>query len=247
MLKAIVAVICILTPLSNVVLHSHASDEMQDERPESPIDVITDKTDYYTGDTVKIKGSVPALENGHEVNVIVKDANGETFTKLRIKPTDDSKFETSFQIPSYDKLFPTGKWKINIGYAIWAAKLEINVLAGESKMAYSVTISKPELITNSMQETRPGDEVMIVSEIQNNEERVQQVFYIVKIEDTFGTTVFLDSLTVMLRPKQTTELSVTWVPELAGEYTLEIFVWNDMSTPTPLAPSQSISKTIAHK
>ncbi|GEM_PF-3189139 len=244
MLKAIVAVICILTLLCNVALNSPVSAEMQDERPESPIDVTTDKIVYYTRDTVKIKGRVPALENGHEVNVIVKDANGGTFTKLRVKPTDDSKFEASFQIPSYDKLFPTGKWTINIGYAIWAAKLEINVLAAESKTAYSVTVSNIELVTNNMQETRPGEEIMIVSEIKNNEEREQRVFYIVKIEDTFGTTVFLDSLTMMLGVKETAEFSVTWVPESLGKYTLEIFVWNDISTPTPLAPSQSISKTI---
>lgn len=246
-MKVLIVIICILTPLCNLAIHSYASAEMQGERPESPIYVTTDKTDYYTEDTVEIKGSVPTLENGHEVNVIVKDANGETFTKLRVKPTDDSKFEASFQIPSYGKLFPTGKWTISIGYAIWAAKLEINVLAGERTTVYSVTISKPELVTSSMQETRPGDDVMVVSEIKNNEDREQLVIYIVKIEDTLGTTVFLGSLTMMLSAKETTEFSVTWVPELVGEYALEIFAWNDISSPAPLAPSQSIGKTIADK
>ncbi len=228
-----------------MALHSYASAEMQGERPESPIDVTTDKSDYYTGDTVKINGSVPTLENGHEVNVIVKDANGETFTKLRVKPTDDSKFEASFQIPPYDKLFPTGKWTINIGYAIWAAKLEINVLVGEEITNHSVTISSLEFVTSNTEEMRVGDEVLITSEITNNEETDKQIYYIVQIEDIFGATVLLDWFTRTLGSRETAEFSVTWVPESEGEYKLEIFAWDDITAPTPLSPSKIINQTIS--
>ena len=248
MIKVTAAIICILSLYFNVGLYSHIfAAGMQGERPKSPIDVTTDKTDYYTGEVVKIKGHVPELTDGREVNIIVKDANGETFTKLMVKPTPDSKFAALFQIPLYDKLFPTGKWTINISYAIWVAKVDINVLAGEKIAMYSVTISKPELITisASTKGIRVGDKVMIVSEAKNNEERDLRIFYILQVKDDSGTTVLLDWLTRTLSAKEIAKLSVRWMPELEGEYTLETFVWDDLMSPTPLSPSQSVNQTIA--
>ncbi|MGH9923018.1 MAG: hypothetical protein ACRD38_09725, partial [Nitrososphaerales archaeon] len=155
------------------------------------------------------------------------------------------KFEASFQIPPYDKLFPTGKWTINIGYAIWAAKLEINVLVGEEITNHSVTISNPEFVTSNTEEMRVGDEVLITSEITNNEETDKQVYYIVQIEDIFGATVLLDWFTRTLASRETAEFSVTWVPESEGEYKLEIFVWDDIIAPTPLSPSKIINQIVS--
>ena len=247
MMKVTVPVICILVLFFNLGLYSYTSAaDMQDERPKSPISVTTDKTDYYTGEVVKIEGRVPAITNGNEVNIIVKDANGKTFTKLRIKPAPDNKFAALFQIPLYDKLFPTGKWTVNISYAIWAAKVDINVLAGEKRPVYSVTISKPELVTPSAptRDIRVGDEVMIMSQIKNNEERDQLIFYIVQVKDDVGTTVLLNWLTRTLGAKEMARFSLTWMPELEGEYTLETFAWDDIRSPTPLSPSQSASLTV---
>ena len=248
MMKVTAAVICILVLFFNLGLYSYTSAaDMQGERPKSPIAVTTDKTDYYTGEVVKIEGHVPALTNGQEVNIIVKDAIGKTFTKLRIKPTPDNKFAASFQIPLYDKLFPTGKWTINISYAIWAAKVDISVLAGEKRAVYSVTISKPELVTPSapIRDIRVGDKVMIISEVKNNEEGDQRIFYIVQVKDDVGTTVLLDWLTRTLSAKEILRFSVTWMPELEGEYTIETFAWDDIRSPTPLSPSQSIGLIVS--
>lgn len=244
----VAAVISIFMLYFNLGLYGYASAaDMQGERPKSPIAVTTDKTDYYTGEVVKIEGRLPAITDGNEVNIIVKDANGKTFTKLRIKPAPDNKFAASFQIPLYDKLFPTGKWTINIGYAIWAAKVDINVLAGEKRPVYSVTISKPELVTPSAatKNIRVGDKVMIISEVKNNEERDQRIFYIVQVKDDLGRTVLLDWRTGTLSAKEIAKFSVTWMPELEGKYTLQTFTWDDIGNPTPLSPSQSVSLTVA--
>ena len=224
-------------------LKFYTPEGMRDERPKSPIVVTTDKTVYYTGETVKIEGSLPAVENGHEVNIIVKDANGSTFTKLMVKPTDN-KFEASFRISSYDKLLPTGKWTINIGYSIWAAKVDINVLADEKRPVYSVTLSKAELVTAALKDIRVGHEVMIVSEVTNKEERDQHITYIVQVKNDLSNTVFLSWLTRDLYANEAIKFSVTWLPELEGEYTLETFAWDDIKSPTPLSPSQSVELTV---
>lgn len=232
-------ILSVLLLLSSFSLYSYAADDA--ERPQSPIIVATDKTIYYTGEVVRIEGHVPVLNNGHEVNVIVKDADGETFIKLRIKPTSDSKFAGSFQIPSYHKLFPVGKWRINIGYAIWAARVEITVLADENAQ-YSVAVSRPEFInTTPDRDVMTGDEVTISSEVKNNGERDLHVFYIVQVKDDYGNTIFIDWQDKAMGVNEMFRFSISWTPELHGEYGLEIFAWDDMENPTPLSPTQSAS------
>ena len=239
MMKVIVAVICILALSCNLVLPPYSSAEMQGERPRSPIVVNTDKTDYYTGETVKIIGSVPALENGHEVNIIVKDANGGTFTKLRVKPYSDRNFTASFQIPSYDKLFPTGKWTISIGYAIWAAKLEINVFVGEKKFEYPITISDPEFIAHTpLRDLMVGDEVFIITDVKNNTPNTESFVYLVLIRDGFGLTALLDWTEGSLPPNEATGASALWVPEQSGKYQAEVFFWSDLNKPSALSDSR---------
>ncbi len=245
-MKVTALIICILPLSFTPWLSVHTFAEQGSERPKSPIHVVTDKTDYYAGEVVKIDGYVPTLTDGREVNIIVKDANGETFTKLRIKPTD-SKFAASFQIPLYDKLLPIGKWTIEASYAIWVASVDINVLAGEKRTLHSISILKLGLINLSApaRDIRVGDKVMIISEVKNNLERYQRVFYIVQVKDDLGTNILLDWVVRTLATKETVKLSTTWMPELEGQYTVETFVWDDISNPAPLSPSQNVSLTVA--
>ena len=249
MVRVAEAVICIILLFSfTLVLYNFVSSaEMQGERPQSPLEAATDKVNYYSGEVVKIDGRVPELTDGREVNIIVKDANGETFTKLKAKPTSDNSFTASFQIPLFNKLFHVGKWTINIGYAIWATRVDINVFGAEKAAIYSVTISKPELVITPpfTMNIRVGEDVMIVSEVKNLAEKDQRVFYIVKIRDELGTTVFLNWSSGALKTNETAKFSVTWMPELEGKYRLDTFVWDDISKPTPLSPSQNVSLTVA--
>ena len=223
----------------NLRLKSYTSEVgMQDERPKPPIDVTTDKTDYYTGEVVKIEGRVPALTDGHEVNIIVKDANGETFTKLRIKPADN-KFAVSFQIPPYDKLFPTGRWTINVGYALWAAKVDINVLAAEKIVMNSVTISKPEVVAHTpLRDLKVGDEIFIVTEVKNNTPVEISLVHLLLIKDDLDFTASFQWVEGILPPNEKRQASVLWIPEQSGEYQAEVFFWSDLNKPTPLSESR---------
>jgi len=243
-MKAGILLLLILALSLGTCLYTNVSaEDMDGKRPESPIDVTTDKTDYYTGDVVKIEGHVPAITDGNEVNIIVKDANGETFTKLRTKPADNQ-FMATFQLPSYSKLFPLGKWTINVSYAIWTVKIDINVL-GDKKPWYAVTISKPWfVILSSPTGPRVGHDLGVVSEIKNTEQEDQQLTYLVQIKDDLGTTVFLNWLTKTLPANDTARFSMIWIPESAGEYAFEIFAWNNIDDPIPLSPSQSVSLTV---
>jgi len=245
-MKVTALIVCIL-PLSFAPwLYAHTSAEQGSERPKSPIYVITDKTDYYAGEMVKIEGRAPTLTDGREVNIIVKDANGGTFTKLRIKPID-SKFVASFHIPFYYKLLPLGKWTIEVSYALWVARVDIIVLAGEQKALHSISISKPELtnLSEPARDIRVGHKVMRISEVRNNAERYQRIFYIVQVKDDLGTTILLNWVIKTLAAKEKIKLSTTWTPELQGKYTAEIFTWDDINGPTPLSLSQSVNLTVA--
>lgn len=233
--------------LFNLMLYTNAfAAGMEGERPKSPIEVATDKIDYYTGEIVNVNGNVPALTNGHEVNIIVKDANGGTFTKLRIKPTDDNGFATSFKIPSYSKLFPVGEWTISVSYAIWATKMHINVLAGEKVSTNPLTVSMLQISAAALNgEIKVGEEIAITTEVKNELQRERQVFYIVQVSDNSDTTVMLHWVSKIIPGKETVRLSISWIPDLEGKYTVHTFLWSDMVNPTPLSAAQSTELTVA--
>jgi hypothetical protein len=243
-MKAGIALLSILALSLGTCLYANVSaEDMSGKRPESPIDVTTDKTDYYTGDVIKIEGHVPEITDGNEVNIIIKDANGKTFTKLRVKPVGNQ-FQAIFQIPPYSKLFPLGKWTINVSYAIWGAKTDINIL-GEKKPWYEVNISKPWfVILSSPTGPRVGHNIGIVAETTSVEQKDQQLTFIVQIKNDLGTTVFLKWLTKTLLANDTTRFSIIWIPESEGEYDIEVFAWDDMNDPIPLSPKQNQSLTV---
>jgi len=47
-----------------------------------------------------------------------------------------------------------------------------------------------------------------------------------------------------LLPKQSLDVSQSWIPKKSGIYEIETFVWNSLNNPTPLAPVMSTSMVV---
>jgi hypothetical protein len=239
MLRAIVLLSFFL--LLNLTIFCTAKAEMGSERPQSPIEAVTDKSNYYAGESVEIKGNVPELEDGREVNVIVKDSNGKTFAKLKIMPAEDGAFTTSFSLPPYGKLYPSGNWTIRVSYALWTLQVHINVLPTDTLLRTQVDLSKPQIVsgsaTNGM--IKVGNEVEIRSELKNMDNREQAIFYTLQIKYE-GMTILLDSYKRTLHANTTSYISTSWTPDIEGVYIIETFVWHDMVDPIPLSIPQLI-------
>lgn len=101
--------------------------------------------------------------------------------------------------------------------------------------------SEPVLV-NSFGETLTQistyEQVLIESEVVNMQNRKQPFAYIVQVKDSDGVTISLSWLTAELPANDSLKVSQSWLPLTAGQYTIEIFVWEGIDKPTALSPAK---------
>jgi hypothetical protein len=85
-----------------------------------------------------------------------------------------------------------------------------------------------------------NQQIQIVSNVTNQENRDQPFAYLVQIQDNNGITVSLSWITGSMAPKQTLNLGQSWMPHTAGTYVAQIFVWQSISNPNALSPPLSL-------
>ena len=78
-------------------------------------------------------------------------------------------------------------------------------------------------------------QVQITSDVQNNQDENQKFIYIVQVKDPDERIISITWVAGNLNPSQILSPSVSWKSEFAGEYVIEIFVWDSFKTQLPLA------------
>lgn len=68
-------------------------------------------------------------------------------------------------------------------------------------------------------------QIQIAADITNNQEKSQKFNYLVQVKDSENLVVKVAWFSGELNPHQKWNTSVYWVPEDAGKFTAEIFVW----------------------
>ena len=79
------------------------------------------------------------------------------------------------------------------------------------------------------------NQVQIVADVSNSQDRIQPFAYLVQIQDEDDVTVSLAWLTGALSPNQTLSPALSWTPQRAGSYTATIFVWESIDNPNALS------------
>ena len=82
-----------------------------------------------------------------------------------------------------------------------------------------------------------GQAGMIFSKVKNELDYEQDFAYIVQIKDEKNDVVSLSWVTGQAIPSQELGMSVSWIPEKPGEYTIERFIWNSIKGAIPLDDS----------
>ena len=78
-------------------------------------------------------------------------------------------------------------------------------------------------------------QVQIVADVSNSQDRIQNFAYLVQIQDDNDVTISLAWLTGALSPKQTLSPALSWIPKNPGSYTATIFVWESIDNPSALS------------
>jgi hypothetical protein len=92
-----------------------------------------------------------------------------------------------------------------------------------------------KLVSDDDNTIQVDNQVMIVADLSNGQDRDQKFAYIVQIHNENDIVVSLSWLTGNLSPYQTFSPAQSWIPTLAGTYTVQIFVWESVDSPTPLS------------
>jgi hypothetical protein len=73
-----------------------------------------------------------------------------------------------------------------------------------------------------------SQQIQISTDIKNNQERSQDFVYIIQIKNKEEIVVSLGWISGQLAPEHTLNPSLSWTPNEAGEYTADIFVWENL-------------------
>lgn len=92
-----------------------------------------------------------------------------------------------------------------------------------------------KLVADDDNTIQVDNQVMIVADLSNGQDRDQKFAYIVQIHNENDIVVSLSWLTGSLSPYQTFSPAQSWTPTEAGTYTVQIFVWESVDNPTPLS------------
>ncbi|GEM_PF-6045240 len=89
-----------------------------------------------------------------------------------------------------------------------------------------------------------GSLVIVETSVTNDAPVAQDFAYIVQIKDTDGVIVMFNFQTGELATGATLSPGISWVPATSGAYTIEIFVFESLATPSPLSEQLSLSATV---
>lgn len=92
----------------------------------------------------------------------------------------------------------------------------------------------------ALSKVKVNQQIQIVSDVTNQENKDQPFAYLVQIQDSNGITVSLSWITGAMTPKQTLNLGQSWLPDTAGTYTAQIFAWQSIANPNALSPPLSL-------
>ncbi len=98
---------------------------------------------------------------------------------------------------------------------------------------------------NSLDTVSADQQVQIVADLANGQDRSQAFAYLVQVQDANGVTVALSWISGTLEAGQSLSPSTSWIPSEAGTYTATAFVWESVDNPTALSPPVTTDITVS--
>lgn len=192
-------------------------------------------------DTVNVKVYSENDVAGVNVQAIETDEESGIFeTVIQFTKTDTSSGSRLYVLPDSeitaeytDRTLPE-PYTINDELDISAIATIISGIPSNERLV----ISQTNLLSqdgNTVEELIIDQNVMIFSKIENSVDFMQDFVYIVQIKDENNHVVSLSWISGSALPNQELGVSVSWMPEELGEYHVDKFVWESISSPIALS------------
>ncbi|SMH70198.1 hypothetical protein [Candidatus Nitrosotalea okcheonensis] len=120
---------------------------------------------------------------------------------------------------------------------------------GHSAMAMNsnIVMTHPVMVDTSGQQIssfHAGQQIGVESSLTNNGPSEQKFAYMVQVLGSNDETQYFESTSASMLPNQTFTTSQVWIPKTTGQYTVEVFVWNSLTSAVPLTDVSQIPVTV---
>lgn len=90
-----------------------------------------------------------------------------------------------------------------------------------------------------------GQQILLSSDIANNQNRNQTFVWIAQVTDSNKKTQALSWITGTLNPKSSFSPTTSWIPKDDGKYNVVFFVWESLTNPSALSPPIEMDFTVS--
>jgi hypothetical protein len=181
--------------------------------------------------------NVQAIETGANTGVFVatiQTSSNFSTGALQVRNGDNVTIE-------YEDAFPAAfrqKFDANGTLAGSTQKFRVNTVVGTAATTDSTTPSAPALANvdgSTVTEVTTGQQVVITSNVTNNDDQPRPATVIVEVRDADGITVYLQWQTATIAANGEIQVGLSWIPEDEGDYTIRTFVVSNLTTPQVLS------------
>jgi len=89
---------------------------------------------------------------------------------------------------------------------------------------------------NQLQSFSSNKQLQIIGTVTNDHNFKQNFVYLFQVKNAMDSVESISWIQGELSPKQSLDVSQSWIPKKSGTYQIETFVWNSLNDPISLAP-----------
>ena len=134
------------------------------------------------------------------------------------------------------RLFLLGSVLVLIGFAQSAMAMNSNIAMTQPIMV--------DTFAKKITSFHADQQIGVESTLTNNGQSKQNYAYMVQVLGSNGETEYFESNSASILTNQTFTVSQVWIPKSTGQYTVEVFVWNSLSSAIPLTDVSHIPITV---
>jgi hypothetical protein len=100
-----------------------------------------------------------------------------------------------------------------------------------------ITLTAPRMVNTTGQELtsfQVGQQIGIESTLTNHATSEQKFTYLVQVMNKNGATEYLEGFSASMVSNQSFTASQVWIPKEPGQYTIQVYVWDSLTSGIPL-------------
>ncbi len=210
----------------------------------NPISVTTDRKLYEVGEQITVSGIASMPTEPETSQTLPQELEAAALAKSVLLEVlgPSEKAVLSKEVPILEggrytssfTLAEAGEYSVRASFMDFAASTKFSVAELPTQRITVTGLKLEDKAGSSITVGKVGEPVFVKSTVRNMLQIGHDLAYIVQVKDSESVTVFLEWRTVPIAPMQILTSGIAWIPETAGTYVVEVFVWKSMDSPLPL-------------